>query len=117
MVYEFDSESNALKKAAGLKEPSSETAMHSLIYATRPDVGAIIHVHDRALMSEKAVAKLRLPVTDNEHAYGTREIAGAVAALIAKSDAAVARGHGIVVVGKSIDDAAQYLVKLERRAP
>ncbi len=116
LVEEFDFEGNSLKKAFGFKTPSSETPMHHLIYKARPDVNAIIHVHDPALISEKAIAKLRLPVTEQELSYGTKDIAEGVAALITGKDAVVARNHGIVVVGKSIEDCLEKVVTLHRRA-
>lgn len=117
VVSDFDRSCNRLNKAAGLKEPSSETPMHCLIYEKRGDVNAVIHVHDKVLISEKAVKKLKLPVTEAEQSYGTPEIAEAVATLLEKSNAAVAKGHGIVVVGKSVPEAAEAIVTLRRRAP
>jgi len=117
VVEGFDAESNTLTKASGLKEPSSETPMHDLVYKTRKDVNAIIHVHDRLLVSEDAIRKLKLPVTEAENAYGTKELAQAVAGLLAKGNAAVAKGHGIVVAGKSIGECTESLVTLRRRAP
>jgi len=116
LVEEFDFENNSLKKAFGLKNPSSETPMHHLVYKTRSDVRAIIHVHDPALLTERAIAKLKLPVTEQELSYGTKEIAEGIAPLLANRDAAIAKGHGIVVVGKSIEECAERLVTLHRRA-
>lgn len=116
MVEEFDIEGNSIRKASGLKNPSSETPMHALIYKSRPDVRAIIHVHDKVLIGDKAVAKLRLPVTSTQEEYGTVGIAKAVADVLAKSDVAVAKGHGIVMVGKNIEEVTDRLITLRRRA-
>lgn len=116
LVEEFDFENNSMKRAFGFKTPSSETPMHHLIYKTRPDVRAIVHVHDQVLLTERAIAKLKLPVTEQEHSYGTKDIASAISSLLANHDAAIARGHGIVIIGKSVEECADRLVTLHRRA-
>jgi len=116
LVEDFDLDNFSLKKAFGLKNPSSETPMHNLIYKTRGDVQAIIHVHDPVTMSERATTKLRLPVTDQEFGYGTKEVAEKISALLVDHDVAVAKNHGIVVVSKSVEDCKEKLVTLHRRA-
>jgi len=116
LVEDFDFDSNSLKKAFGLKNPSAETPMHDLIYKSRGDARAIIHVHDPVLITERAVGKLKLPVTEQEHSYGTKELASAIADLLSGRDVAVAKGHGIVVIGKSVEECTEKLVLLHRRA-
>ena len=116
LVQEFDFEKEALGKAFGLKTPSSDTPVHYQVYARRPDVRAIIHAHDAALAGEDAARKLKLPITGSELKGGTREAAEAVAGLLASGDAVIIKNHGIFVVGKSIEECADRLITLHRRA-
>jgi len=117
MVYDFDFGSNSLIRAEGLKKPSSETPLHWKLYASRKDVNAIIHVHDPALITEKIAEKLKLPVTEKELSYGTTETAEAVSTILAdKGNAAIIKGHGIVVVANTIEECADRVITLHRRA-
>jgi L-fuculose-phosphate aldolase len=116
MVYEFDFENNSLVRAEGLKKPSSETPLHWKLYSLRRDVNAIIHVHDPALLTDKIAEKLKIPITETELPYGTRETAEAVSSLIGeKGNAAIIKGHGIVIVAHTIEECADRVLTLHRR--
>jgi len=116
-VNHFNIAKNSLEDASGLKNPSSETPMHALIYETRKDANAIIHTHDPQLMSEKAIAKLKFLVTPNKTEPGTPECAQEIADLLENSDVAISKAHGLVIIGKSIEACQEALVTLKRRAP
>jgi len=116
MVHDFDFAGNILKKAEGLKKPSSEIPLHWKLYSTRKDVNAIIHVHDPALTRQKVAEKLRLPITEKELTYGTLETADAVSEILRSgTNVAIIRAHGIVVVGPTLEECTDRMVVLHRR--
>lgn len=117
-ILEFDSGAFALKRAEGLETPSSETPMHSKVYASRPDVNAIIHFHDPSLQSEKAAQKLKVPINAEPVPKGTKESADAAALLLAGgAKAAILKDHGVIVAAPTIEDGVELALLLHRRAP
>ncbi|MFH1470163.1 MAG: class II aldolase/adducin family protein [Candidatus Micrarchaeota archaeon] len=101
-VEEFDFEKFVLAKATGLLPPSSETPLHLAIYLTRPDVQAIVHCH--------AFPK-GVPETEEEYHYGSIEQAKAVCDLLKTGDIAIAKNHGVFSVGKTVEEAAELILK------
>ena len=55
--------------AEGPVKPSSEALTHGLLYALRPSIGYVVHVHSSEIW--RAAGKLGLPGTDPSAAYGT----------------------------------------------
>ncbi len=100
--------------AEGAKEPSSETMMHYLLYSKRPDVGAVIHVHDDTLLLK--ASKLSIRITGSPHPYGTVELARDVVKSIGKSDFVAVRKHGVVSVGKSLWEAGRRITMMHDAA-
>lgn len=95
---------------------SSESMSHAVIYDTLPDVQCVIHIHSMPLW-EKAVQYL--PCTPHDVAYGTPEMAGAIAGLIREygmlhSGILAMKGHeeGIVMFGRDADEAEKELYPL-----
>jgi L-fuculose-phosphate aldolase len=82
---------------AGKAEPSSEAMMHSLIYAARPDVNAILHAH--ALNIKDAI------VTAKAHPYGTVEFAESAVDILRQHDKVILKDHGFVSTGMTVDEA------------
>lgn len=104
--------------------PSSETAMHLAIYKSRTDVKAVIHAHPpfatgfsvaRVPLPKKILPELILTLGEiplSEYATPTtQKLAKAVSKLIINHDAVLLANHGIVCVGKNIDD-AYYKIEL-----
>jgi L-fuculose-phosphate aldolase len=99
-------------KLAGQRNPSSELAMHLLIYRRRPDVFAICHAHpptatgyaaagtplDQALLSECVMALGSVPVAPYG-TPGTPELTAAIEPLIQHHDALLLANHGVVTYG------------------
>lgn len=79
-VLSFDVSANRVA-CRGPLPASSESMSHGAVYAARPDVCAVVHVHDRLafrlLLGEGA------PATPADAAFGTPEIARAVGRLAA----------------------------------
>ena len=83
----------------GLKEPSTETPMHWLLYR-REDINAIIHVH--ATFEEA-------PTSEKYAKEGTLELAMEAIKALKNSKIANLRGHGSVAVGVNMEDALRVL--------
>jgi len=115
VVEGFDFKGMKLVKAYGLREPSSETPMHNLIYSKMPDVRAIIHIHDPVLTKEKVIKKLKIKASDEGSSYGTQETAEQALGLLKENNFVVLREHGVVVVGKKFADCAAELITYHHR--
>ena len=110
------------------KTPTSELLMHLKIYKTRKDVNAVIHTHSPiatgfAFAGEK-IEKIEGfgPVNDKFITYvdyynpGSVELAEAVSKGLEKSDVVILEEHGIVSVGKNLDDASLLSEFIEESA-
>lgn len=97
------------------REPTSELPLHTLVYARRPEVGAIIHTHSPAAMT-MAVLGWRLPpiLTGLVEAVGgdvraapysrpgTAEVADFTADALTDRGACFMRHHGLLAVGADL---------------
>jgi L-ribulose-5-phosphate 4-epimerase len=108
-------------ESAGEALPSSEALTHAAIYDAAPAVRAVLHVHMAEIASRARV--LRLPMTTEHAAYGTREMADEVHRLFRETPVDVTRvfamsGHedGVVAIGRTLDEAGEALVRVLVRA-
>jgi L-fuculose-phosphate aldolase len=102
-------------KLSGRLSPSSEIAMHVLIYRRRPDVNAICHAHpptatgyaaaglplDRAILAELVVTLGCVPVA-RYGTPGTPELTNAIEPLVENHDAILMANHGVVTYGPDL---------------
>ncbi len=110
-------------------KPSSEIALHRMIYAKRPDVRAIIHAHppyatayavagvalDQPILSEAILSLGSVPVAS--YAMPTaEELARSVEPLVEQHDAVLMRFHGAVVFARDIEQAGYLMETLEHVA-
>ncbi len=103
------------KKISGRRNPSSELAMHLLIYRRRPDVNAVCHAHplvatgyaaagvplNKALLSEAVLALGCVPVAPYG-TPGTAELTDAIEPLVQSYDAILMANHGVVTYGQDV---------------
>lgn len=103
----------------GAWKPTSEIALHTLIYTRRPDVQAVVHTH-APYCSLFAVSGEPLPMVLTESAMllggevpvapyftpGSEELARATAETLADQPAALMANHGVISVGPDL--AAAY---------
>jgi L-fuculose-phosphate aldolase len=103
------------RKLAGRREPSSELAMHLLIYGRRPDVNAVCHAHppvatayaaaglplNKALLSEIVISLGHVPVAQYG-TPGTSELSDALDPLVQNYDAILMANHGVVTYGADL---------------
>jgi len=110
-------------------KPSSEIALHRMIYARRSDVRAIIHAHppyatayavaglplDQPILSEAILTLGSVPVAS--YAMPTaEELARSVEPLVAQHDAVLLRFHGAVCFARDIGEAGYMMETLEHVA-
>ena len=110
----------------GQKRPSSEWRLHRDIYKTRPEVGAVVHVHSPCATT---LACLRRPIPAfhyevafaggrdircSEYAtFGTEELSGAALAALEGRRACLLANHGAVALGETLDDAILLAERVE----
>jgi L-fuculose-phosphate aldolase len=120
---------DATGKALGDRRPSSELAMHLLIYQERPDVMAVCHAHpphgtafavaglaiDQPILSEVILTLGCVPLA----AYGTPstdELTEAMRPLVKHHNALLMANHGAVAYGSDLWQAFDRLETLEHTA-
>ena len=109
--------------------PSSESALHLFIYRRRADVGGVVHTHP-IFSSVAAVALDEIPpiidemvikiggsVKVAEYAFpGTEELAERACEALEDRKAVLLRHHGLLAVGKTIQEALEISQLVERLA-
>jgi L-fuculose-phosphate aldolase len=102
-------------KLKGHRNPSTELAMHLLIYRRRPDVNAVCHAHpptatgyaaaglplNRAILAELVVSLGCIPVA-RYGTPGTPELTDAIEPLVESYDAILMANHGVVTFGADL---------------
>ena len=114
---------------SGARPPSTELAMHLLIYRLRPDVYAICHAHppiatgfaaagvplDKAILSE-AVSSLGCVPLAPYGTPGTTELCDSIEPLLRNHDAILLANHGVVTYGQDLLSAFFRLETVEHFA-
>ena len=113
----------------GTMEAPGERFMHTEIYKARPDVGAVIHAHPMHCIAFSITDVPLAPVwhlctlfADGVPIYGSAvqidnpERGRSVAAAMGDRKGVLLKGHGLTVVGTSIEEATVSAVNLERSA-
>ncbi len=104
--------------------PSVETGMHLAVYASRPDVGAVVHTHAPLAtvwsLFEEPVPPLTLEAvrfTDLRTVPfappGSNDLAVRTAEALARGPAVLLRNHGLVTVGRDLREALNITFALE----
>jgi L-fuculose-phosphate aldolase len=115
---------------AGTAKRHSEVYIHSEIFRVRPDVQAIIHTHStysvalsctnrtiRPISQGGATFAGALPVyTDTMDLIRTKEMGQGVAKALGPYSAVLLKSHGVVIAGRSLDEAVVLLSILENAA-
>lgn len=119
----------------GARKPSSEWALHTLFYKTKPNARAVVHTHSmycttfavlgqpiRAVHYAIADANTAAVPCTPYYPFGTVELAEAAVKTAGISNAVLLGNHGLVVCGKDIAAAyglarnMEYLAELQYRA-
>lgn len=94
---------------------SSETLSHDAVYLGNPEIGCVIHVHDKPLFSR--LLKGGGLATSPEAAYGTPEMAKDIEQIVnahaSPSGVLVMTGHedGVIAWGRTVAEAYEVLMK------
>jgi HCOMODA/2-hydroxy-3-carboxy-muconic semialdehyde decarboxylase len=114
------------------RTPYGERMIHAAIYATRPDVMAVVHHHAesvlpftitaeplRPVVHTASVIGARIPVWDIRTKFGATDMlvrsieqGRDLAAMLADNTCLLIRGHGAVVVGASVERAVLTAIYL-----
>lgn len=114
------------ERVEGKLRPSTETPMHCAIYRKRPELNAVVHAHSSGCLAF-GVANQEIPVTTIELAAvsgrrvplvryvtpGTEALANATVEGLERSDAVIMANHGLVTVGKTLNEAFHTALSVE----
>lgn len=117
------------KRLAGARKPTSESAMHTLIYELRPETEAVVHAHpptatgfacagialDQPLASEFIQALGCAPLAPYG-TPGTDELPESLRSVVKSYSAVLLANHGVVCFGSSLGDAYMKLELVEHYA-
>jgi L-fuculose-phosphate aldolase len=114
------------QRAIGNWQPSSEWPFHHRIYAVRPDLNAVVHLHSP---HATALACLRRPLPAFHymvavaggddvpctpyHLFGTEALGDAVAQAMQRRQACLLANHGLVAAGRTLGEALRVAVEIE----
>jgi len=134
-IIEWDLSANPVnsgEKRAGYRE----RFIHSEIFRVRPEVVSVVHCHAASLIpfgitgvplrpvyhnssfvgEGVPVFEIRLAAGDTDMLVGTPELGKALARTLGNKPAVLMRGHGAVIVGRSLEEAVARSVYLEVNA-
>jgi L-fuculose-phosphate aldolase len=114
---------------SGQRSPTSEKAVHLAALAAYPEVGAVVHCHAK-YASMFAVARQPIPAAIDEFVVyiggevpvcdyfgsGSDGLGPEVASKLKDRSAALMANHGLVAIGKSVDDALHSALVVEHNA-
>jgi L-fuculose-phosphate aldolase len=122
----------AYEKVAGSGELSRESRMHFAVLDHYPEVGAVIHAHPRFASVFAVAGKPIVPTVEYTDKFGcidvvpqlpahSQELADAVVAALAPKREKLAKHglplilakHGVVAVGRTLEDAFDTLERME----
>lgn len=109
--------------------PPRETMLHVAIMLARPDVGSVVHTHQliatsigagnvpiQPLYNQALPFAPETPIFPEPKLITTWDDGKAVADCLGDRTAALLRGHGVVVVGATVDHSVSNTIYLERAA-
>ncbi|MFV8829840.1 class II aldolase/adducin family protein [Alkalihalobacterium sp. APHAB7] len=105
-------------------------AIHSQIHAARPDVVAAAHAHSTYGKTWSSLGRLLDPITQDACAFYDDHVlfddytgvvldteeGERIANALGQHKAAILRNHGLLTVGKTVDEAAWWFITMERSA-
>lgn len=100
--------------ASGLKEPSSESLMHAVLYRARPHIKALFHGHDDLVL--RKAGELGLAITRTEQPYGTVQLANEVLEALEDHTFIIIRNHGFVSLGRNMKEAGDQALRYHNLA-
>ena len=128
-ILDVTLEGKALDKRSKLRPPI-ETPIHTQIYSARKDIGSVVHVHATSpvvfalvdlpilpVFNQGAeLAAEGIPVYQNNGLVATRQRGDELAAALGPKMSCILLGHGIVTVGRTVEEATIRALRLDRIA-
>lgn len=120
-------------RKAGLKPPN-EAVIHGEIYKARSNAAAVVHAHPPAVVlcsmagielrpifggydpSSMRLALKGIPVYPRSLTLNTVEQVHAMQKVMGEGDICILRGHGLIVVGSSVEQATLIAIKVDTLA-
>ena len=112
-----------------LKKPPRETMIHASVYAARPEVNSVVHTHQTLatafsvagtpilpIYNQAAVFAPETPIFPSPRLIYTVQDGKEICQTLGNSMGMLLKGHGIVVVGDSLEYATVHAIYLERTA-
>jgi ribulose-5-phosphate 4-epimerase/fuculose-1-phosphate aldolase len=112
-----------------LKNPPRETKIHAAIYDARPDVNSVVHTHQTLatafsvagtpilpIYNQAAVFAPETPIFPSPRLIYTVQDGKEICQTLGDRMAMLLKGHGVVVVGDSLEYATVHAIYLERTA-
>jgi len=112
-----------------LKNPPRETMIHAAIYNARPEVNSVVHTHQALatafsvagvpilpIYNQAAVFAPETPIFPSPRLIYTVQDGKEICQTLGDRMAMLLKGHGIVVVGDSLEYATVHAIYLERTA-
>ncbi len=110
----------------GSRKPSSEWRFHRDLYATRPEVGAVLHAHSPFAVT-LACLRYDIPafhymiarfggdsIRCSDYAiFGSEELSSAALAALADRKGCLLANHGLLVAGRDLAEALALAIELE----
>jgi L-fuculose-phosphate aldolase len=109
--------------------PPRETMLHVAVYQKRPDVGSVVHTHQliatsigagntpiKPLYNQALPFAPETPIYNNPELITSLKLGAEVAEILGDRNAALLRGHGVVVAGETVDHSVSNTIYLERAA-
>ena len=104
-------------RVKGRVVPSKESVLHSGIYALRPEINVVFHIHDELVV--ELADELNLPCTEGEQPRGSHELAQEVNRVLGLNGDAkylVVRNHGIISMGETLEEAGKLVEDIHKIA-
>lgn len=101
----------------GLVVPSMETLLHSGIYEALPEINAIFHTHENAVL--KIADKLGILSTGTERPAGSAELAQEAVDLVRLNNSVryfLLRNHGVIALGATMAEAGAVMAEMQGKA-
>lgn len=117
------------KKLSGVGTPPFEAAIYTEILKRRPDVGAVVHTHSPACvalsLADRQVCTVHMqsakfssgvPIYPRPIHIKDADEGADLAQMLDSGRAIIIKGHGVVAVGATVDEACMNALYLERTA-
>jgi ribulose-5-phosphate 4-epimerase/fuculose-1-phosphate aldolase len=107
----------SLVQVQGKVIPSKEAMLHAGIYDLKPEIKAVIHVHDQLVL--EYADELGLPRTEAWQLGGSYKLAREVQKLLNQAEGikyAILRDHGIISLGETMEEAGRMVEDIHRMA-